>query len=150
MIASSTTAQVPALSDAPTTLLTNVEQIVTLGTDFPAGRYVAQLQGVVIYISAHSPRFYIQAGDRGVQVNLQGSVASFRVGQQVEVRGEAQGGLPEIRLVDAKANLLGDAPLPIPKRISPHNLAAGAEPFRFVSIRAAVRDMMCKDRKSVV
>src|SRR5262245_41978931 len=121
-------------------LLTNAQQIVALGTNIPEGHVQARLQGVVTY-AAGTARVYLQDGDLGVQVNLSGSTTRHRVGTLLEVTGTVLGGDPTLRLGNAKAVRLGTAPLPEPKLVSPHKLVRGEHSFRYVKVRAMVRDM---------
>jgi signal transduction histidine kinase len=133
-------AQGGAETNAPT-LLTNAQQLVALGTNIPPGRYQAQLQAVVIYVS--SPRrVYAQDGEHGLQVNLSGTNEPIRVGDKIDVTGTPVGSDPVLRLDGAKARVLGDAPLPETKLISAHRLVRGDEPFRYVALRGRVRDMV--------
>src|SRR5262245_41501538 len=68
---------------APIITLTNTAQIVALGAEFPADRYQARFQGVVIYPSPGVRRLYVQDGDFAVQVNLDGSASGFQSGHLV-------------------------------------------------------------------
>ncbi len=133
----------PASAPAvPVTVLTNVEQIVALGTNVPANQYQARLQGAIIYISTVARRLYVQSGERGVQLNLAGSLAPYKLGQRIDVEGMVVGGLPELRLGKCRVEVLGEEPLPPAKSVSPHRLAVGAEPYRYLTIRGVVRDMV--------
>jgi PAS domain S-box-containing protein len=122
-------------------LLTNAQQIADLGTNVVANHYEARFSAVVLYVSPPTRRLYVQEGDRGVQVNLAGSVASYRVGNLVEVSGTVLGGEPTLRIGKAMARVLGDAPLPEPKLVSVHRLVEGQDAFRYVKVRGMVRDM---------
>jgi signal transduction histidine kinase len=127
---------------APPTVLTNAEQIAALGINFEGARYRAEIQGTVIFVSPPTRRLYVQDGERGVQVNLDGPVDEFRVGHRVAATGRPIPGLAVLRLADSAARILGNGPMPEVKEVSPHRLAAGADPFRWVSVRGFVRDMV--------
>jgi signal transduction histidine kinase len=133
-------AQADLSTNAPV-LLTNAQQLVTLGTNIPAGSYQARLQAVVIYVSS-ARRIYAQDGEHGLQVNLTGTNPPIRIGHKIEVIGNVIGGEPTLRLDGAKAVVLGEAPLPDIKLISAHRLVRGDEPFRYVTVRGMVRDMV--------
>lgn len=134
-------AQVNGADGTPPTVLTNAQQILALSNNIPAGLYQARFQAVVIYISPTSKRLYVQDGDLGVQLNLTGSVAAYRVGNLVEASGTVLGGDPSLRLTKATATVLGDAPLPEPKLFAIHYLVRGDHPYRYVKVRGVVRDM---------
>jgi len=133
-------AEAGAQESASSVLLTNAQQLVALSTNIPEGQVQARLQGVVTY-AAGPTRVYLQDGDLGVQVNLSGSTTRHRVGTLLEVTGTVLGGDPTLRLGNAKAVRLGTAPLPEPKLVSPHKLVRGEDSFRYVKVRAMVRDM---------
>jgi len=127
-------------------LLTNVEQVVTLGTNPPAGGYQARFRAVVTYPSTR--RLYVQEGTHAVQVNLTGAAGGYRPGHWVEVSGSVVPGLPFPRIVKAEASLLGETNLPEPRVTSISRLHSADDAFRWVRVRAVVRDMV-SDRNSV-
>ena len=133
-------AQRPA-TNTPPLLLTNAQQIAALSNNIPPGRYEARFQAVVIYVSPPTRRLYVQNGDLGVQVNLKGPIAGYRVGNLIEASGMVVGGDPALHLTNAAAKVLGDVPLPNPPLISIHNLVRGDETYRYVRVRGTVRDM---------
>lgn len=126
---------------APPTLLTNVQQLVALGTNIPTSGYPARLQAVVIYVST-SRRLYAQDGEHGMQVNLTGTNPPIRVGHRIEITGTAVSAKPVLRLEGVRVVVLGAAPLPETKLISAHRLVRGDEPYRYVTLRGIVRDMV--------
>jgi hypothetical protein len=96
---------------------------------------------VVIYVSPPSRRLYVQDGNLGVQINMAGSIAGFQPSNRVEVSGTVLVDEPTLRLGNAKAKVLGDAPLPEPKLVSVHRLVTGEDAYRYVRVRGMVRDM---------
>jgi signal transduction histidine kinase len=134
-------ARAAAFAAESSSLLTNVQQIIALGTNASARSYDGRFQGVVIYVSPPTRRLYVQEGDQGLQVNLVAPVTGFHIGQAVEVEGNVADGLPLPRIVGARAKVLGEASIPEAKLSSAARLAAGQDAFRFVTARGVVRDM---------
>ena len=131
-------------------VLTNFPQVLLLGTNASvSNRYNARVRGVIIYVSPPTRRLYVQDGEVGLQANMVASVASFRPGQLIEVEGEVGDELPHPRILKGRAKVLGEAPLPEPKRTSAEFLAAGKDAFRFVTVRGVVRDMT-SDRSGLI
>jgi signal transduction histidine kinase len=126
---------------APITLLTNLPQILALGTNIPDGCYQARVRGVVTYVPFGNTRVYVQEGDLAAQVNLTGSSNRHSIGALLEITGTVLGGDPTLRLGEARAVVLGNAPLPEPKLVSPHRLIKGDDAFRYVKVQGMVRDM---------
>ena len=124
-------------------LLTNIEQVVSLDTNALASApHEARVRGVIIYVSIVAQRIYIQDGARGVQVIMAGPATNYHVGQFVEVSGAVASSRPYPNLVRARARVLGEAPLPEAPYISPLRLADAEEPFRWITTRGIVRDMV--------
>lgn len=136
-----------AIPPAPA-VLTNVEAIVSLPAAFPLGRYQGMFRGVVVYTSVLTRRLYVQNGNHCVQVNLLRPVTGYHPGHLVEVSGPVEPSLPFARLYDARAEIIGEVPLPEPKPASLARLAQGEDAFRLVTVRLFVRNMV-SDRNSL-
>jgi signal transduction histidine kinase len=133
----------PGQQTSSTVLLTNIAQVVALDTNaLAAAPHEARVRGVVIYISVVAQRLYIQDGDRGIQVIMAESATNYHVGQLLEVSGAVTAGRPYPNLIRARAKALGEAALPDAPFVSPHLLADGEEPFRRITTRGIVRDMV--------
>jgi signal transduction histidine kinase len=127
----------------PAVLLTNIHQVISIDSNaLQSTRPTARVRGVIIYISNVARRFYIQDGTNSLQVNLQEPVTDYYVGQLVEAVGQVGPMLPQPNLVSAHATVLGEAPLPEAPFVSAQQLADGEAPFRFVTTRGIVRDMV--------
>jgi len=127
----------------PTVLVTNIQQALAVGTNALAStRPKARVRGVITYVSNQARRFYMQDGTNAIQVNLASTPANYRVGLLVEVTGTVRPNLPLPYFVNATATVLGEAPLPDAPLISPYRLAAGEAPFRLVTTRGFIRDMV--------
>ena len=131
-----------ATFDTPPTLVTNAAQIAALGTNIPPALYRAEIEGIIIYVSPSLRRFYVQQGERGVQVNMVGSVVRYRLGERVAVTGTVLGGWPELRLANCEARVLSEGSLPEPKSVSPYRLAAGSDAFCYLSVHGVIRDIV--------
>lgn len=131
---------------APPPVLTNLQQVLDLGTNNPPPNSMVRLSATVIYPSPPSSRLYVQEGSVGLQVNCLGSVLEFRAGDRVEVEGTVASGFPMARVVNATARIIGQGPLPAAQRASAHRLSEGKDYFRHVRVRGVVRDMV-SDRR---
>jgi signal transduction histidine kinase len=127
---------------AAPTLVTNIQQVVSMDPSLLASRPEARVRGVITYVSNLARRFYVQADTNALQVNVAGPVTDYHVGQYVEVTGGIHANLRVRYLVNAGVTVLGEAPLPEATFISAHRLAAGDAAFRLMATRGIVRDMV--------
>ncbi len=123
----------------PLPTLTRVEQIRKLSADQANRRYPVRLRGVVTYFDRNRPNVFVQDETGGIWVQWPQNGPALRAGQRVLLRGVTgqPGFAPSVYDPDVK--ILGEAPLPVPRRVSFEQMASTAEDARWVEIEGVVR-----------
>lgn len=103
---------------------------------------IVRVTGVVNFVVPSLRRLFLEDSGVGLQANLNEDTLQFHLGDKVEVTGQLEESLPHARLVKADARLLAGGNLPEPPLLNPHQLAAGKSPWRWVTTRGIVRDMV--------
>lgn len=130
--------------DAPSGIVvTNIVGLDGLLTNTNAHAHpIVRVTGVVNFVVPSLRRLFLEDSNVGLQANLNEDAAQFRLGDKVEVTGQLEESVPHARLVKAEARLLASGNLPEPPFLNPHQLAAGKSPWRWVTTRGVVRDMV--------
>ncbi len=125
----------------PAIVVTNVQQMRAVETNWASGLYEARLNGTIVFVNPPLRRLYLLVEDDGVQVNLTGEVTSYRLGQRVQVAGNIVEGEPTLRLRNSSVTVVGDGPMPEAKPVTSEQLMAGRDGYRYGRLRGMVRDI---------
>lgn len=143
--------QLTATGHLPT--LTRIADIRRL-TDNEANRgYPVRLQAVVTYFAAANPYLlpgeryslfrvpdmFVQDATAGIFVSVPRGGASVQPGQLIEIEGVTESPDFSPQIGKPRWRVIGQALLPVPKRVSFERLASTAEDSQFVSVQGIVR-----------
>jgi hypothetical protein len=141
LVARQSPAQSPSRPVFP--VLTNIPQVLALSEDaLRSGQHEVRIHGVITYIPPGRSRLYIQDGTNAIYADFANALSNCAPGDVVEVAGPVKRGYLVPRIVPTEFRVLGQAPLPEPKRGDVTRLAAGEDAMKFVVVRGTVRDMM--------
>ena len=101
--------------------------------------YPVRLWGVVTYYRFVDGDFFVQDETAGIFVDGGNTNFSLRSGQRVEVEGISNGGDFVSQVTAARVRVLGEVPMPAPRRISGEELASGRRDGQWVEIEGVVR-----------
>jgi len=134
------------------TLLTNAQQILDLGLDRARGSMLpASLRGVLTYTSGEYPGWaYVQDATAGmlcICTNLDFRAAA---GSLVEMEGVVEAGALAPYVKQARARVVGEAPLPEPRRAPARRLAAGTNFGQWSLLSGTVRDAATSSNRTTL
>jgi PAS domain S-box-containing protein len=119
--------------------LTHIEQIRGLTLEQARQGYPVRIRAVVTYCHFADGDLFIQDSTAGVWVDPKTFNVHLRFGQLVEVEGTAGVGDFSPEIDQARVRILGEAPLPAPRRVSGDELASGRQDSQWVEVEAVVR-----------
>jgi PAS domain S-box-containing protein len=119
--------------------LTRIEQIRGLKLEEAKRGYRVRIRAVVTYCRAADGDLFIQDSTAGVWVDPKEFNLNLRSGQLIEVEGTAGVGDFSPEIDKARVRILGEAPLPVPRRVSGDELASGRQDSQWVEVQAVVR-----------
>src|SRR5262249_2129104 len=123
-------------------LLTTASQIKQLTSEQAALQYPVRIRGVVTFVAEPLEQLFIQDETAGIFVEIHGDYG-FRIepGQILEIeRVSAPGGFaPDIE--PRRLRSLGNAALPVPRRVTFDQMAAGQEDCNRVELNGIVRSV---------
>jgi signal transduction histidine kinase len=128
----------PAQTNLP--VLTTARQVHQLSGEQAELHYPVRVRGVITFVAEPLEQLFIQDETGGVFVEIQGDYGfAMRTGQVVEIDGVSTVGgfAPDIK--PTRVRLAGEAPLPVPRRVSYDQMAAGQEDCNRVEFRGIVR-----------
>jgi len=119
--------------------LTHIGQIRGMTLEEARRGYPVRIRALVTYCRVVDRDLFIQDSTAGVWVDLDQFNMNVRSGQLIEVEGIAGAGdfAPEID--KARVRILGEAPYPVPRRVSGDELASGRQDSQWVAVEAVVR-----------
>ncbi|MGA2984086.1 MAG: PAS domain S-box protein [Terriglobia bacterium] len=119
--------------------LTHIDQIRSLTLEEAKRGYPVRIRAVVTYCRVIDRDMFIQDSTAGVWVDPEQFNVNVRSGQLIEVEGTAGPGdfAPEID--KSRVRILGETPLPVPRRVSGDELASGRQDSQWVEVEAVVR-----------
>jgi hypothetical protein len=133
-------AAAPAQTRLP--LLTTARQVHQLTIEQAALQYPVRVRAVVTFVNAPVWQLFVQDETEGIFVEIKGDYDfGLRSGQILEIEGvSAPGGFaPDIE--PQRVTLLGEAPLPEPRRVTFDQMAAGQEDCNWVEFKGIVRSV---------
>src|SRR5688572_28123374 len=125
------------------TLLTNAQQILNLGLDRARGSLLpAHLRGVLTYTSGEYPGWaYVQDATAGILCICTNLEFRPAVGSLVEMEGVVEAGALAPYVKQARARVVGEAPLPQPLRAPARRLSTGTNFGQWSILSGTVRDV---------
>jgi signal transduction histidine kinase len=128
--------------ETPTlSLLTNAQQVMALGIEGSRrAPHPVRLRAVVTFPVIRRQWFYVQDSTAGILVICTNMTREPLAGEVVEVVGRAGPGLLAPHVFFADYTVVGEAPLPAPRRVDPARLAIGEEFSQWVSVEGNVLD----------
>ncbi len=105
--------------------LTQVEELEKISPEQIKLGYPVHLHGSVTYYDPQWHILFFQDATGGIYIDPQGQDFKVRTGDVVEIEGSA--GPSDLGVVKPRLKTLGQAPLPLPRRVSVKQAAAGGE-----------------------
>jgi signal transduction histidine kinase len=124
------------------TLLTTAKQVHQLTIEQAALRYPVRVRAAVTFVDEALEQLFVQDETGGIFIEIHGDYGfRLRTGQVLEIEGvSAPGGFaPDIE--PRRVALLGEAPLPPPRRVTFDQMAAGQEDCNRVEFNGIVRSV---------
>ncbi len=120
-------------------VLTRVRDVRELPADQAARGYPVRLRGVVTYYYYDNGDWFIQDSTTGIFIEGGNNKQAVHSGQLIEVEGVSAPGYFAPMVVKPKFRVLGQAPMPDPKRVSVEHLQTGQEDSQWVEVEGIVR-----------
>ncbi len=121
-------------------LLTTARQVHQLTTEQALQRFPVRVRAVVTFVAEPIAQLFVQDETGGIFVEIHGDYGfRLRKGQVLEIEGvSAPGGFaPDIE--PQRVRLVGEAPLPPPRKVTFDQMAAGQEDCNWVEFSGTVR-----------
>jgi PAS domain S-box-containing protein len=125
-----TSGTLPALKEA--------RQVRELSPEKATLGYPIQLHAVVTYADFRNTDLFVQDASAGIFVNPTNLALPLRAGQYVEVEGRTGPGVFASEIDRPHVRILGEAPLPVPRRVSGEELASGVQDSQFVEVEGTI------------
>jgi PAS domain S-box-containing protein len=119
-------------------LLTEARQIRELSSEKATLGYPIQLRAVVTYADLSHVDLFVQDATAGIYVDSNNLTLPLRAGQYVEITGSAGPGDFAPAIANPRVRVLGQAPLPAPRKVSGEEFASGAQDSQFVEVKGIV------------
>jgi PAS domain S-box-containing protein len=119
-------------------ILKEARQVRELSSEKATLGYPIQLHAVVTYADSSNSDLFVQDATAGIYVNPTNLAISLRAGQYVEVEGRTGPGVFASEIDNPRVRVLGEAPLPMPRRVSGEELASGVQDSQFVEVQGIV------------
>jgi PAS domain S-box-containing protein len=134
---SSAQAEEYALSSSPS-VIKEARQVRELSSEKAKLGYLVQLHAVVTYVDANNGDLFVQDATAGIYVNSAGLTLNLRAGESVEVIGKTGPGDFASQIENPQIRVLGEAPLPAPRKVGGEEFASGAQDSQFVEVEGIV------------
>jgi len=119
-------------------VLKEARQVRELSSEKATLGYPIQLHAVVTYAEFSHGHLFVQDATAGIYVDPTKLAVQLRAGQYVEVEGRTGPGFFASEIVNPRVRILGEAPLPVPRRVSGEELASGVQDSQFVEVEGIV------------
>lgn len=119
--------------------LTTIRDVRELAADKARLGYPIHLRAVVTYANKPERDLFVQDSTAGIFVNFGEKLVDFHSGQYVEIEGISGPGDFATEIVNPKLQIIGEAPLPEPVRISGDQFITGAMDSQFVEVAGIVK-----------
>jgi len=129
-----------AASPSVTNLLTEARQVLALKPEEAARKLPVRVQGVITCYEPRVDLMFIQDGTAGVYFYAYRPPWPLQLGQLVELRGVTDPGRFAPYVLAEESRILGQAPLPEPKRGTLEQLNSGSTDSQWVEVEAVVHE----------
>jgi hypothetical protein len=119
--------------------LETIRQVRDLPSEKARFGYPIHVRGVVSYADKTQNDLFVQDSTAGIYVNSDATVLQLHSGQVVEVTGISGPGDFASQIENPKIQVVGQGPLPVPKRVTGEEFVTGVEDSQFVEIEGVVR-----------
>jgi PAS domain S-box-containing protein len=121
-------------------VLKEARQVRELSSEKATLGYPIQLHGVVTYadFSFSHAHLFVQDATAGIYVDPHHLALNLRAGQYVEVEGRTGPGFFASEITNPRVRILGEAPLPVPRRVSGEEFASGVQDSQFVEVEGII------------
>ena len=119
--------------------LETIRQVRDLPSEKARFGYPIHVRGVVSYADKTQNDLFVQDSTAGIYVNSDASILQLHSGQIVEVTGISGPGDFASQIENPKIQVVGQGPLPAPKRVTGEEFVTGVEDSQFVELEGVVR-----------
>jgi signal transduction histidine kinase len=131
---------VSAQTAASSITLTNAQQIRELKPEEAGRNLPVRLHGVITYFDPPINNLFMEDATAGIFVLMDTNMgAGLTAGLEIELDGATAPGDYAPIIIPKTVRVLGPGPLPVPKKVSFDQLAAGSEDSQWVEVRGLVR-----------
>ncbi len=120
-------------------ILETIREVRDLPTEKARLAYPIHLRAVVTYAHRTEGDLFVQDSTAGIFVNAGQSTTDFHSGQYVEIDGVSGPGDFASQIENPKIQILGEAPLPAPKKVAGEEFVTGVEDSQYVEVEGVVR-----------
>ena len=119
-------------------VLKEARQVRELSSDKAALGYRIQLHAVVTYADLSHGDLFVQDATAGLYVDTTNLTLPLHAGQYVEVEGRTGTGDFASQIENPRVRILGQASLPVPRKVSGEELASGVQDSQFVEVEGVI------------
>jgi len=120
-------------------ILTTIREVRELPSEKARLGYPIHLRAVVTYANRRELDLFVQDSTAGIYVNAGQATADFHPGQYLEIEGISGPGDFASQVENPKIQILGEAPLPVPRKVSGEEFITGIEDSQYVEIEGVVK-----------
>jgi PAS domain S-box-containing protein len=120
-------------------LLETIRDVRNLPSESARLGYPIHVRGVVTYADKTQSDLFVQDSTAGIFVNSDATSVPLHSGQVVEITGISGPGDFASQIENPKIHVVGQAPLPTPKRVPGEEFVTGTEDSQFVEVEGIVR-----------
>ena len=120
-------------------VLRTIREVRELPSETARLRYPVHLRAVVTYANRTQGDLFVQDSTAGIFVNAGQTTVDFHSGQYVEIDGVSSPGDFASEIANPKIQILGEAPRPVPRKVSGDEFVTGAQDSQFVELEGIVK-----------
>ncbi len=120
-------------------ILTTIREVRDLPSEKARLRYPIHLRAVVTYANRPEGDLFVQDSTAGIFVSQPQATVDFHSGQYVEIDGVSGPGDFASEIDNSKIQILGEAPLPAPQKVSGEEFSTGARDSQYVEVEGIVK-----------
>jgi PAS domain S-box-containing protein len=128
----------PSPEGARRAAFTRVVDVLDLGPEEAGRRHPVLLRGVVTYCEPALSVLFVQDGTGGILVDIAGRDLPLRAGQVVELKGVTGAGPGPPIVVEPEARIVGNAPMPAPRRVTASHLKGDSARYQWVEFEGRI------------
>jgi PAS domain S-box-containing protein len=120
-------------------ILKTIREVRELPSEEARLRYPIHVRAVVTYADRAQGDFFVQDTSAGIYVSAGQTTTEYHSGQYVEIDGISGPGDFASQIENPQIRVLGQAPLPVPEKVSGEKLVTGVEDSQYVEVEGVVR-----------